>query len=291
MKLSAVMIVKNEAQVIDRCLSTLRGFDEVIVCDTGSQDDTVVRASAYGNVKVFTDFPWSDDFSAARNHALSKATGDWCMQIDADHELVSTTEEVRKSIRDLERNRMSVGSIQLQHAPSKHSHYGAWLFRRSPDIFWVGAVHECLNKSSQCQTNIRQEYRKSPSHDLDPDRNLRILQKNQNTPRDKFYLGRELFERGRYDQSIIALKEYLEVATWLPEICEAHLTLARCHWSTGFGDAARSAAFEAVKNNPMFKEALLFLGEIHYEPWKSRWIKLAEAADNEGVLFVRVERS
>jgi hypothetical protein len=37
----------------------------------------------------------------------------------------------------------------------------------------------------------------------------------------------------------------------------------------------------------MFKEALLFMVELHYEPWKGKWLRLAEVATNEDVLFIR----
>ena len=66
MKLSLVMIAKNEARCLARCLQSVRGaVDEIIVVDTGSTDDTVKIASENG-AKV-TRFEWCNDFAAARN--------------------------------------------------------------------------------------------------------------------------------------------------------------------------------------------------------------------------------
>src|SRR5690606_32671020 len=88
MKISACLIVKNETDHIEDVLDTLFGFDEIIVCDTGSTDDTVELAFKHTD-HVFTDYVWNDNFAEARNHANSKATGDWIFTIDADEFLRS----------------------------------------------------------------------------------------------------------------------------------------------------------------------------------------------------------
>ncbi|MBR5910088.1 MAG: glycosyltransferase family 2 protein, partial [Schwartzia sp.] len=83
MRISACYIVRNEAAKLDRSLASLEGaVDEIIVVDTGSSDDTVKIAETHG-ARV-SHFPWQDDFSAARNVSLSKATGDWILVVDAD---------------------------------------------------------------------------------------------------------------------------------------------------------------------------------------------------------------
>jgi glycosyltransferase involved in cell wall biosynthesis len=84
-KISAVMIVKDEADFIEKCIKSIyEDVDEIVVVDTGSTDDTKSLAQACGDkVQVF-DFEWCDDFSKARNFANEKATGDWCLSVDAD---------------------------------------------------------------------------------------------------------------------------------------------------------------------------------------------------------------
>ncbi|WP_067850375.1 glycosyltransferase family 2 protein [Alicyclobacillus mali (ex Roth et al. 2021)] len=83
MRLSACMIVKDEAHVIKRCLESLRDVaDEVVIVDTGSTDATREIAESFG-AKVY-EFVWTGDFSAARNMALEHACGDYVLVIDAD---------------------------------------------------------------------------------------------------------------------------------------------------------------------------------------------------------------
>lgn len=80
------MIVKNEETNIRRALSWAAGIaEEQIVVDTGSTDRTVEIAREMG-AKVYS-FSWTDDFSAAKNFAISKASGQWIAFLDADEYL------------------------------------------------------------------------------------------------------------------------------------------------------------------------------------------------------------
>ncbi len=81
--ISLCMIVKNEEDVLRRCLQSAVDFvDEIIIVDTGSADSTKEIAKEFTD-KVY-DFEWVNDFSAARNEAFSKATMDYQMWLDAD---------------------------------------------------------------------------------------------------------------------------------------------------------------------------------------------------------------
>ena len=83
MKLSACMIVKNEAEMLGRNLPAMaKYFDEIVVVDTGSADGTPAVAAGCG-ARVFS-FAWINDFAAARNESLRHATGDWIIWLDAD---------------------------------------------------------------------------------------------------------------------------------------------------------------------------------------------------------------
>lgn len=80
------MIVRNERSCIAKALNSVSDADEIIVCDTGSTDDTV-EISRNSGAKVFTDYQWNDNFAEARNHSLDKCTGDWVLIIDADEHI------------------------------------------------------------------------------------------------------------------------------------------------------------------------------------------------------------
>lgn len=89
--LTLCMIVKDEEAVIARCLDSIKNIaEEIIIVDTGSTDRTKEIASKYPQVSIY-DFEWINDFSAARNAALNKATGKWILILDAD-EYLDTTE-------------------------------------------------------------------------------------------------------------------------------------------------------------------------------------------------------
>lgn len=97
--LSIGMIVKNEEKHLDKCLSALQKLrdnisSELIIVDTGSTDKTKEIAIRYTD-KVY-DFEWINDFSAARNHGLEKAVGEWFMFVDADEYLDEDCEEMIK---------------------------------------------------------------------------------------------------------------------------------------------------------------------------------------------------
>jgi glycosyltransferase involved in cell wall biosynthesis len=82
-KIALVMIVRNEARCITRCLRSARPWvDEMLVLDTGSTDDTVALAQAEG--AQVHHFKWTDDFAAARNAALAWSDADWNVVLDAD---------------------------------------------------------------------------------------------------------------------------------------------------------------------------------------------------------------
>lgn len=84
--ISAALIVRNEERYLEGCLASLAGqVDEIVVVDTGSTDKTIRIAESF-SVKLH-HWPWTGDFSAARNSALDAASGDWILYIDADERL------------------------------------------------------------------------------------------------------------------------------------------------------------------------------------------------------------
>lgn len=107
-----VVIARNEAATITRLLASVRPFvDDMLVMDTGSDDDTARRAEAAG-ARV-THFTWINDFAAARNAALEAAGADWHVVLDADEWLIgegsgAALDALRATAPDF------VGTIALQ---------------------------------------------------------------------------------------------------------------------------------------------------------------------------------
>ncbi len=85
--ISLCMIVKDEEDVLDRCLCSVKEklkdvVDEIIVVDTGSMDNTINIAKKH-NCLIY-NFEWCDDFSKARNYGIDRAKNDWVLVLDAD---------------------------------------------------------------------------------------------------------------------------------------------------------------------------------------------------------------
>src|SRR4051794_3580703 len=87
-RIALVMIVRDEARCLERCLVSARAWvDEIVVLDTGSLDATVDIARSRG-ARV-SSFEWRDDFAAARNAALALTEAPWRVVLDADEWIAS----------------------------------------------------------------------------------------------------------------------------------------------------------------------------------------------------------
>lgn len=91
MPISAVLIVKNEAQHLRQCLETLTWADEIVVLDSGSQDATCAIAAEFG-AKVSVNADWQG-FGVQRQRAEALASNDWILMIDADERVTPALKE------------------------------------------------------------------------------------------------------------------------------------------------------------------------------------------------------
>lgn len=143
--LSVIIITKNETAHIGRCLDSVSWADEIIVLDSGSQDDTVSICLQYTDKVYQTDWP---GFGVQKQRALDKARGDWVLSIDAD-EIV--TAELRAEIEKALRQNLFQGYEipRLSSYCGKEIRHGGWwpdyvlrLFRRENGRFSDSLVHE-----------------------------------------------------------------------------------------------------------------------------------------------------
>jgi glycosyltransferase involved in cell wall biosynthesis len=274
--------------MLARCLDSVKDADEIIICDTGSIDNTIEVAKKYTD-KVYTDFLWCDDFSAARNHAKSKATSDYIFSIDGD-EYCHDFSKVREAVES-GADAMNVKMIMENVVPESHFYFPR-LFKNVPHICWVGAIHNCLNVSGTRDSGVEITFGNSPAHLLDPDRALRILEREVEkdpTPRELYYLGREYWYKQNYKKCTETLGKYVQVAHWDPEKADALLIMARAYSTQGLDDDARDACLQAIKLNPNFKEAIIFMAAIVPDRHSIQWRRMSETADNTEILFKRVD--
>ena len=146
--LSLSMIVRDEAERLERCLRSVAGFvDEMVVVDTGSSDGTVAIAEACG--AVVHHLPWPGDFAPARNRALGWVRGDWVLVLDADEWLCP---EAREPLQELMADPDALLITLLrEERGSRQSPYSSVsrLFRRHPAIRWSRPYHAMVDDSVQ----------------------------------------------------------------------------------------------------------------------------------------------
>ena len=144
--LSLSMIVRDEAERLAACLRSVQGFvDEMVVVDTGSNDDTVAIAEGLGATVHRID--WPGDFAPARNQALQWVSGDWVLVLDADEQL---RPEAREPLRQLmEQPELLLVNLLRQELGALQSPYSnvSRLFRRHPAIRWSRAYHSLVDDS------------------------------------------------------------------------------------------------------------------------------------------------
>ena len=148
-RISACYIVRDDAVHLKKSIESLRdAVDELIVVDTGSHDDTVATAKACG--AAVYEFPWADDFAAARNAALSHATGDWIVFIDADEYFSDETKgNLRTAITTADAEGTEVLLIPWHNIDEVTGEvlldsYAPRIFRRRTGRYYVGRIHEEL---------------------------------------------------------------------------------------------------------------------------------------------------
>jgi len=150
-RLSQCMIVKNEEKNIEQALGWAKGYAfEQIVVDTGSTDKTVELAEKLG--ATVYHFEWINDFSAAKNFAMDKATGAWIAIMDADeyvpHEdmpaLMSLLEKINNmDNHDNDYDAISFPRWNLDDEGNVNSIIRtSRIFRNRPDLRYKGRIHE-----------------------------------------------------------------------------------------------------------------------------------------------------
>jgi tetratricopeptide (TPR) repeat protein len=146
------MIVRDEESHLDACLRSAADLvDELVIVDTGSTDATREIAARWG-ARVF-DFPWRDDFSAARNESLRHARGRWIFWLDADERLPAAS---RAELRELFASLGDEKTAYLMRAVSPGPNGAptrevlqAKLFPNDPRVRWEYRIHEQIGLGAQ----------------------------------------------------------------------------------------------------------------------------------------------
>lgn len=232
--ISICMIAKNEEQHIEECLSRLKPYyDEIVLVDTGSTDATLAIAAKYTD-KVY-HFDWINDFSAARNYAISKAANDWVLSIDCDEYLESV--DADKLLQLINSHTDEVGQVLIRNRfsqngqPSIENIRVSRLFNRNY-FHYEGSIHEqlerkpatagdCLKYGRDMRSDLPIPVFKMPltllhvGYDGSEEemrtkalRNISLLEKELEAKGEDAYLYYQL------GQSCVRLKDYEKACEW-----------------------------------------------------------------------------
>lgn len=296
---SLCMIVKNEAHTLGRCLESVAGvFDEVVVVDTGSTDGTQELAARFGARVV--DFPWIDDFAAARNHAFEQAGCDYVMWLDADDVVLA---EDRAKLLDLK------GTLDPQIDAVSMVYHTAFddagnviasnrrfrIVRRSTGFVWVGAVHEDLEATgafTYLDTDIVITHRKPLDESGPSTRNLEILERLIATgdavrPLDLFNYARELEMHKEFQRAIPYYEQFLDTGHGdvNARIFALH-KLASCYYMSGHPEkewecTLRSLEIDVPRPEFSCRIAERFLARNQFRQ-AAFWYEVALKCENSG---------
>ena len=260
--ISLCMIVKNEEDVIGRCLECIKDVvDEIIIVDTGSTDSTIEIVKKYTN-QVY-DFNWVDDFSKARNYTFSKASKDYIMWLDADDVILENDLINLKQLKNNLDTTVDMVMMKYNVAFDEYnnptlSYYRERLMSRKKNYQWISPIHEVIPPSGNIiYSDIAISHKKL--HPSDKSRNLRIFNKMimeglELDPRQQFYYSRELYYHGQYQKAIDNFNQFLDSKQgWIENCISACIDLSDCYQKINDNNKAFLAllrSFEFDKPRP-----------------------------------------
>lgn len=230
---SLALIVKNEESCLEKCLSSFKPVvDEIIVVDTGSTDRTKEIARKFTD-KVY-DFPWIDDFSAARNFSFDKCTGDFIFWVDADDQLYPE-DAVKFKALDLSDKEIIVCNYEYCHDEFGQSMMTVpreRIVKRCLGLRWKEPIHEYLELNGKLFISdiSTHHFKKAGSSE----RNLKTLEIITKKPgcisRNFYYLGREYLDVGKVEDGIKNMDKFIEMGDgFWEDIYAAHYRLAEVY--------------------------------------------------------------
>jgi tetratricopeptide (TPR) repeat protein len=235
----------SNAAIIGAALeSVLPHVDRCIVVDTGAKDDTLeVARQVAGDKLLLREFPWKDDFAAARNFALAAAAeagAQWAVTVDTDERLHFDAGF------SLARALGATAAGVLLVADDTGSYSKERIIRLPATVRWAGPTHEVLKGQRAGESEVLKGVR---FHELpkDPDalrrkfqRDVAILKKytkqHARHPRWHYYLGASHHELGEYAAAIDAYQSCAALGGWAEEGAWACYRAAECciklgHWA------------------------------------------------------------
>ncbi len=290
-KVCVYSICKNEAQFVDRWVDSMNEADLIVVCDTGSKDDTAERLKARGvqTYHISVD-PWR--FDVARNISLSFVPDDFdiCVCTDLDEVLESGWREHLENAWTQDTTRLRyMYTWNFNEDGSRGATYWYEKIHSRNAYRWIHPIHEVLEYYGDKPETVSYEPKIQLNHFPDPKKSrgqylaLLKLSKKEN-PGDSctaFWLGREYMFYGQYDQCVASLKEHLSLpaAVWDQERCASMRYIARCYKAKGELDEAKRWLYKAIAECPSVREPYTDMARLGYmlRDWPLVYMMVEEA--------------
>ena len=279
--LSIGIIFKNEIRCIERCLKSLQPLREAISCevvmaDTGADDGSRAIAEQYADILI--DFPWIDDFSAARNAVMDHCSGKWYLSIDCDEWM---DEEIEGYVTFLTTDKKfdfasviirNYDTPALDQGGSYSDFLATRLVRMSANLRYEGTVHEHWPYKGDLQTMM---IRGAVFH------HDGYVYQNQKMLKEKQERNMELLRKQLEDDpnNLVILNQCVESSAHMPEQ-EDYLRRALV------GTAEKWSQWELF-GAPVYRHAIRMAMRDQL-PELEQWIAEAEDQFPESI-FLRVE--
>lgn len=216
MRISLCMIVRDEVEALPACLDSVRAaVDEIVVVDTGSTDGTQALTRV-------VEFPWCDDFAAARNRSLELASGDWVLVLDADERLLDAAGARARLEAFAASNPDAAGQLAVRNLAAEESRaLLTRFFPRRPEWRYAGRIHErvlCAGREpARAPTGVTLEHHGYRADIVQArgklERNTRLLERElAEAPRDAYLwyqLGRTRAVAGEHERALEAFEQAL----------------------------------------------------------------------------------
>lgn len=253
--ISLCMMVKNEEEVLARCLDTVKDIvDEINIVDTGSTDRTVEIAKEYTDRVFF--FEWIGDFSAGRNEAFKHATKEYIFYLDADDVLL---EEDQRKLKELKETMdPSVDSVSMYYDAGTDEFGNVTLryrrnrlVKRANNYVWKGACHEYLEVYGNLINSEISVTHKKMKNSVGRILNIyrtRMERGEEFSSRDYFYYGNELREHGHYEEAIKAYDQNIASKdAWIEDKVYACINKGDCYRFLGDTDNELRSLFQSFE--------------------------------------------
>jgi tetratricopeptide (TPR) repeat protein len=270
---STTLTGSNAGIIRDALASVVDQVDRCLVIDTGAKDDTLeVAREVAGDKLLVREFPWRNDFAAARNFALHAAevTGArWAVTVDTDERLIFDPGFNLK--QELAKSRSRVLLVADAHG----SYTKERIIRLPAKVKWAGPTHEVLSGQRPGESSILPGLRFSELGKSDAEarakfeRDVAILRDyTQSHPQDArwfYYLGASLHDLKRYQDAIDAFRKCVDLRGWNEEGAWACYRMGDCYCALERWQEAIDACARGLGVRPSTAELAWLAGFASYK--------------------------